>query len=183
MNLRISFVVAAAAALSLVACEEVSVETAEPSGTESVALAVDGDQDGLSDHEELQLGTDPNLLDTDGDGLADLIEVTLSYDPLDPLEPIIEDVVIPGDGFDGDNIPCGDICGRAEVVLSSCAGSDAAFCREARLVTEQQCGVAANCEVCDAIGNAAGDCEDDLSGACFAQRAAAVVCNSRGLDE
>ncbi|MFP2964292.1 hypothetical protein ACLEPN_42965, partial [Myxococcus sp. 1LA] len=38
-------------------------------------VAVDTDGDGLSDAEEIALGTDPNNPDTDGDGLPDGIEV------------------------------------------------------------------------------------------------------------
>ncbi len=46
---------------------------------------VDDDGDGLSDAEELTLGTNPLLPDTDGDGFADGIEVAQETDPLDPL--------------------------------------------------------------------------------------------------
>ncbi len=46
---------------------------------------VDSDGDGLSDAEELQLGTNPNLSDTDVDGLGDREEVKVySTDPLNP---------------------------------------------------------------------------------------------------
>jgi hypothetical protein len=38
-------------------------------------VATDSDSDGLSDYEELQLGTNPNKADSDGDGLSDLAEV------------------------------------------------------------------------------------------------------------
>ncbi len=47
--------------------------------------AVDSDGDGLTDAEELALGTDPNNLDTDGDGLTDYEEVRVhGTDPLNP---------------------------------------------------------------------------------------------------
>jgi len=44
---------------------------------------IDTDLDGLSDSEELALGTDPLLADTDDDGLSDSEEVTWGTDPLD----------------------------------------------------------------------------------------------------
>ncbi|WP_422862063.1 Calx-beta domain-containing protein [Flagellimonas sp. W118] len=42
---------------------------------------VDTDGDGLTDGEEMDLGTDPNLADTDGDGLTDGEEVLVIDDP------------------------------------------------------------------------------------------------------
>lgn len=46
---------------------------------------VDTDADGLTDDEEIVLGTDPLLADTDSDGLSDGDEVnTYSTDPLNP---------------------------------------------------------------------------------------------------
>ncbi len=45
---------------------------------------IDQDQDGLSDLEELALGTDPTNSDTDGDGYSDGVEVSSGYDPLVP---------------------------------------------------------------------------------------------------
>jgi len=42
----------------------------------------DDDNDGLTDLEELELGTEPLLTDTDSDGLTDLEEVNLGTDPL-----------------------------------------------------------------------------------------------------
>ena len=47
------------------------------------AHAEDCDEDGLSDEEEAQLGTEPCLEDTDGDRALDGEEVTLGTDPLD----------------------------------------------------------------------------------------------------
>lgn len=43
----------------------------------------DSDNDGLTDQEEKDLGTNPNSADTDGDGLDDLYEVLEDLDPLD----------------------------------------------------------------------------------------------------
>jgi len=42
----------------------------------------DSDQDGLSDEQEKELGTDPNNWDTDGDGLGDAEEIKYGFDPL-----------------------------------------------------------------------------------------------------
>ncbi len=44
----------------------------------------DQDQDGLTNAEELSMGTDPNNSDTDGDGYTDGVEVESGYDPLKP---------------------------------------------------------------------------------------------------
>jgi hypothetical protein len=44
----------------------------------------DTDGDGLSDGEEAELGTDPVAVDTDGDGYSDASEVREDSDPLDP---------------------------------------------------------------------------------------------------
>ena len=61
----------------------------------------DGDQDGLSDAEEFELGTDALSSDTDGDGLYDREEVR-TY-KTDPLDPDTDD-----DGFsDGDEVKNG----------------------------------------------------------------------------
>lgn len=42
---------------------------------------MDSDGDGLTDAEELALGTDPFSWDTDGDGLGDSLEVRQGTDP------------------------------------------------------------------------------------------------------
>ena len=49
--------------------------------TPSAVSDVDSDEDGLTDDEEAELGTDPNDADSDDDGLADGNEVTLGTDP------------------------------------------------------------------------------------------------------
>ncbi len=48
------------------------------------AVFVDTDEDGLSDTDETDYGTDPNLYDTDEDGFGDNQEVVNGSDPLDP---------------------------------------------------------------------------------------------------
>jgi len=55
-------------------------DAGEPAG--DVVNDVDSDEDGLSDSEEAELGTDPNLADTDGDGLGDGDEVDGGTNPL-----------------------------------------------------------------------------------------------------
>ena len=47
-----------------------------------VKIVVDTDGDGLTDEEEAEYGTDPNILDTDGDGYNDKIEIDTGHDPL-----------------------------------------------------------------------------------------------------
>ena len=44
---------------------------------------MDTDGDGISDEEEMLIGTNPTLEDTDGDGLSDGIELANLFDPLD----------------------------------------------------------------------------------------------------
>jgi len=48
-------------------------------------LKVDSDGDGLTDEEEIALGTDPMNPDTDGDGISDGVEVRLKALGFDPL--------------------------------------------------------------------------------------------------
>ncbi|HEL1838979.1 TPA: calcium-binding protein [Streptococcus suis] len=42
----------------------------------------DSDQDGMTDAQELDLGTNPQSVDTDGDGQADLEELQSGHSPL-----------------------------------------------------------------------------------------------------
>ncbi|HID27576.1 MAG TPA: hypothetical protein EYP22_07145, partial [Methanosarcinales archaeon] len=44
-------------------------------------IAKDSDNDGLSDKQELQLGTDPNSADSDKDGLPDKLELDKGLNP------------------------------------------------------------------------------------------------------
>ena len=70
----------APAALDLMELEvEVPAEVLE-----EVAAPVDTDLDGLFDHTEADLGTDPLVPDTDTDGILDGQEVAEGTDPLDP---------------------------------------------------------------------------------------------------
>ncbi len=63
---------------------ETSSSTLENTATDTTAV-VDTDGDGLSDSEEMAIGTDINKVDTDGDGLSDYEEVkTYHTDPLNP---------------------------------------------------------------------------------------------------
>jgi YD repeat-containing protein len=48
------------------------------------AASVDSDGDGLSDLQEIMIGTDPFNPDTDGDGFSDGVEVASGSDPLNP---------------------------------------------------------------------------------------------------
>ncbi len=45
---------------------------------------LDYDGDGLSNREEAEIGTDPELWDTDGGGVSDAYEYIYGFDPLDP---------------------------------------------------------------------------------------------------
>jgi hypothetical protein len=78
---RVPFVLAVLAA-TLAAAPPASADPffPEPGGTALTAPDTDGD--GLSDDEELQLGTDPGRSDTDGDGVGDGIEVRTGSNPL-----------------------------------------------------------------------------------------------------
>ncbi|HEM5957890.1 TPA: calcium-binding protein [Streptococcus suis] len=50
----------------------------------------DSDQDGLTDAQELALGTNPQSVDTDGDGQADLEELHSGYSPLVPQKELCD---------------------------------------------------------------------------------------------
>jgi len=52
-----------------------------PTPTPTIAAPVDSDADGLTDDEEIDLGTDPTVADSDGDGLIDGDEVALGSNP------------------------------------------------------------------------------------------------------
>jgi hypothetical protein len=65
----------------------------------------DSDGDGLTDEEELALGTDPTNPDTDGDGISDGVEVRLTSLGLDPRRPdVIDGCDDPKKDTDGDGL-------------------------------------------------------------------------------
>ncbi|GEM_PF-3849131 len=88
------------AALLLSACgkrdagDEQAPEAKPP--VEEDLSSFDSDNDGLSDADELRLGTDPGIADTDGDGFSDSEELlTYNFDPrLNPyrFNPVISDL-------------------------------------------------------------------------------------------
>lgn len=59
--------------------------------------ALDNDGDGLTNAEELALGTNPNHTDSDGDGISDAVELQLGLDPI-ASETFIARLVDEGDG-------------------------------------------------------------------------------------
>uniref|UniRef100_UPI001ABEBF9F Ig-like domain-containing protein n=1 Tax=Gracilibacillus suaedae TaxID=2820273 RepID=UPI001ABEBF9F len=70
------------------------------------------DEDGLTDEEEADLGTDPENPDTDGDGINDGDEVDNGTDPLDPNDPEDTEEVYPDAPevnkiYDGDEVITG----------------------------------------------------------------------------
>lgn len=50
----------------------------------------DSDQNGLTDAQELALGTNPQSVDTDGDGQADLEELQSGHSPLVPQKELCD---------------------------------------------------------------------------------------------
>ncbi|MFS5861484.1 calcium-binding protein [Streptococcus agalactiae] len=50
----------------------------------------DSDYDGLTDAQELALGTNPHSIDSDGDGQADLEELQSGHSPLVPLKELCD---------------------------------------------------------------------------------------------
>lgn len=60
----------------------------EPGEENQPDLSIDSDGDGLTDGQELELGTDPAKVDTDGDGYWDSDEINENHDPLDPEDRI-----------------------------------------------------------------------------------------------
>ncbi len=81
--------------------QETNAPLSQPVEPAQVTQPVDTDQDGLTDAEEAQLGTNPNQADTDQDGLTDREEVKVYG--TDPLKADTD-----GDGYnDGDEVKNG----------------------------------------------------------------------------
>lgn len=53
---------------------------------------MDSDQDGLTDAQELALGTNPQSFDTDADGQVDLEELQSGQSPLVPQKELCDDL-------------------------------------------------------------------------------------------
>ena len=70
--------------VGLVGCGAAEMTFGDEEG--SIGSFVDSDNDGLSDDEEIALGTDPNMEDTDGDGFTDGAEDNSFTDPTDPTD-------------------------------------------------------------------------------------------------
>jgi YD repeat-containing protein len=63
-----------------------TISPSKPKGAGNAGVlggSVDSDGDGLTDEEEMRLGTDPFNADTDGDGFPDGLEIALGSNPLD----------------------------------------------------------------------------------------------------
>lgn len=69
-------------------------------GTIEVASGIDTDQDGISDADEILLGTNSALWDTDGDSFSDGDELAASTDPLTPSA-TLADGTLALDGVEG----------------------------------------------------------------------------------
>ena len=81
MTRRLLAPAAGALLLTLTALPGAAVHAAVPSAAQ---ITVDADSDGLSDEEELEIGTDPNKADSDDDGLSDGFEAReFGTDPLE----------------------------------------------------------------------------------------------------
>ena len=89
-------------ALALSACGMDGLKN-QVDNTASLAV-IDTDQDGLTDSEEAELGTDPNDADSDDDGINDGDEVDAGWDPLDTDTD--DDGELDGDEWPGDEEAC-----------------------------------------------------------------------------
>lgn len=68
---------------------------------QSNSADLDSDNDGLTNQQEYELGTDPGNMDSDGDTVADGTEVSLGYDPLTYTRIIHVDASRPDDSGSG----------------------------------------------------------------------------------
>ena len=71
-------------ALLSIACTE--TVTAEIEYGDERDKSLDDDNDGLSNFDEYEAGTDPSVADTDGDGINDKKELDQGFDPLDETD-------------------------------------------------------------------------------------------------
>lgn len=86
-TLGITITAKAAGSFTLVATNGAGSSSAFPSSSNTITIlegALDPDGDGLTNAQEVPLGTDPFRADTDGDGFSDGMEVTAGSNPLDP---------------------------------------------------------------------------------------------------
>jgi hypothetical protein len=126
----------------------------------------DADNDGLTDSEELALGTDPFARDTDGDRSSDLEERDYGSDPVDPNDVALE--VNCDDRFDGDGDGLADCqdpdCACAEL---DCAdgldddGDSLVDCEDGDCVAASVCVEEACADGLDDDGDGLVDCADD----------------------
>jgi YD repeat-containing protein len=85
-TLNVSIAAGAAGSFTVVAANGAGSSSAFPSASNSISIlggAKDGDGDGLTNGQEIAMGTDPFRADTDGDGFSDGVEVTAGSNPLD----------------------------------------------------------------------------------------------------
>jgi YD repeat-containing protein len=86
-TLNISIAAGTSGSFTVVATSGAGSSSAFPSASNTVSIleaAKDPDGDGLTNAQEITLGTDPFRADTDGDGFNDGVEVTEGSNPLDP---------------------------------------------------------------------------------------------------
>jgi YD repeat-containing protein len=86
-TLSVSISAGTAGPFTLVAANGAGSSSAFPSGANTLTVlegAKDADGDGLTNAQEITLGTDPFRADTDGDSFNDGVEVAAGSNPLDP---------------------------------------------------------------------------------------------------
>jgi hypothetical protein len=101
---------------------------------------VDSDGDGLTDLEELAIGTDPTDSDTDDDGLTDLEEVNAGTDPLDS-------------DSDDDGLTDGEEIGEGTNPLDADTDDDGLTDSEEVTCGSDPLNDESTCEVCDGADN------------------------------
>ncbi len=86
-TLNVSIAAGAAGSFTVVATSGAGSSSAFPSAANTISIlegAKDPDGDGLTNAQEIALGTNPFQADTDGDGFNDGIEAAAGSNPLDP---------------------------------------------------------------------------------------------------